>query len=389
LPHVAMLLSNPFVSDPRVYAEAKTLVEHGYTVTVIAWDRECCYPPTEEHDRIRVRRIHQRATYGKGVQQIASLFAFWKRARGLLTQEKSDIIHCHDLDTLPVGWLAARRLAAKLIYDSHECYPAMFASHGGLGVLPRTLDWLDRFLSRRVDLIITVGDLLRERFTSMTGCPVLVIGNWKDASDYSYPQSEMAQLAKQLSVKGRLVISFLGQFNVDRVIIPVLEALQDDPDVLFLIAGRGDQQAQIERIANRSPSIRFLGFLPMDQISRYVALSDVAYYGLSPAHPNNDYSVPNALFSALAAGKAILTTDVGEIAQIVDTEQCGIVLSSLDHRTVRAALDQLKDDSKLAAYKHNATRAWAEKYNWHNAQQALLAAYEGLSNAGEARHELS
>jgi len=254
---VAMLLSNPFVSDPRVYAEARTLVGNGYQVTVIAWDRECRYPLTEERFGIRVCRIHQPATYGQGVQQTTSLFAFWKRAFGILARENPDIIHCHDLDTLPVGWLAARYLGAKLIYDSHECYPAMFASHGGLGILPRTLDWLDRFLSCRVDLIITVGDLLRERFTSMTGCPVLVIGNWKDASDYSYPHSEIAQLADQLSVEGRLVISFLGLFNSDRIITPVLETLQDDPEVLFLIAGRGDQQPQIERIAERSSSIRF------------------------------------------------------------------------------------------------------------------------------------
>jgi len=99
--------------------------------------------------------------------------------------------------------------------------------------------------------------------------------------------------------------------------------------------------------------------------------------------------VPNALFAALAAGKAILTTGVGEIAQIVDREQCGIVLDSLDQQAVHTAVEQLKDHSKLVAYQHSASRAWAEKYNWHNAQQALLAAYEGLSNAGEARHELS
>lgn len=33
--YITMLLSNPFVSDPRVHAEAKTLTAHGYRVTVI------------------------------------------------------------------------------------------------------------------------------------------------------------------------------------------------------------------------------------------------------------------------------------------------------------------------------------------------------------------
>ena len=37
---VLMLLSNPFAPDPRVYKEARTLTRNGYTVTIIAWDRQ-------------------------------------------------------------------------------------------------------------------------------------------------------------------------------------------------------------------------------------------------------------------------------------------------------------------------------------------------------------
>jgi len=36
---ILMILSNPFMVDPRVYKEAKALTEIGYEVTVIVWDR--------------------------------------------------------------------------------------------------------------------------------------------------------------------------------------------------------------------------------------------------------------------------------------------------------------------------------------------------------------
>src|SRR5690349_19713297 len=35
---------------------------------------------------------------------------------------EADIVHAHDLDTLPAGWLLARRRNARLVYDAHELY---------------------------------------------------------------------------------------------------------------------------------------------------------------------------------------------------------------------------------------------------------------------------
>lgn len=379
---VAMLLSNPFVSDPRVYAEAKTLSEGGYDVTVIAWDRTCAYPEVEERDGVHVRRVHARATFGQGARQILPLLSFWQQAIAMLSQDRLDIIHCHDLDTLLVGWVVARRQRARLVYDAHECYPAMFASHGGPMLLPWLLDRLERLLSRRVDLIITVGQLLRMRFDAMSDRPVTVVGNWKNAADFVYSDDQIAVLSDELDINGRLVISFLGQFNSDRLIVPLIEAVRQDPDVFLVVAGRGDQQAEIVRLAGEIDNVRFVGMLPMDEVARWVAFSDVIYYGLSPAYPNNYYSVPNALFSALAAGKAVLTTGIGEIARIVAAECCGVVLDSLDISTVLAALRNLKNPHTLDIYKRNAARAGAEQYNWANAQRALLTSYGRLLENG-------
>jgi len=104
LPHVVMLLSNPFVSDPRVYSEVKALSQNGYDVAVITWDREYQYPSTEDRQGILVRRIHAAATFGRGLRQMGALLSFWQRAISMLIPENVDIVHCHDLDTLPVGW---------------------------------------------------------------------------------------------------------------------------------------------------------------------------------------------------------------------------------------------------------------------------------------------
>jgi hypothetical protein len=60
-------------------------------------------------------------------------------------------------------------------------------------LLPWLLDRLGRFLSRRVDLIITIGQLLRMRFESMTDRPVAVVGNWKNPDDFGHNAAEVSE----------------------------------------------------------------------------------------------------------------------------------------------------------------------------------------------------
>ena len=55
-----MFVSNAFVSDPRVYSEAKSLVQAGFEVTVIAWDRERQNPQRQNWDGIEVVRSRTR-----------------------------------------------------------------------------------------------------------------------------------------------------------------------------------------------------------------------------------------------------------------------------------------------------------------------------------------
>ena len=44
---VAMFVSNPFTSNPRVYAEVKSLIQAGYELAIVARDIERENPPRQ------------------------------------------------------------------------------------------------------------------------------------------------------------------------------------------------------------------------------------------------------------------------------------------------------------------------------------------------------
>ena len=49
---VVMLLANPYSPDDRVRREAVSLQQHGYAVTILAWDRDCKKPEQETVDGV-------------------------------------------------------------------------------------------------------------------------------------------------------------------------------------------------------------------------------------------------------------------------------------------------------------------------------------------------
>jgi glycosyltransferase involved in cell wall biosynthesis len=165
------------------------------------------------------------------------------------------------------------------------------------------------------------------------------------------------------------------------VILPLIKASQYDPEITVLLLGDGPQREAIVAELPKHPRARYLGQVPLEQVPDYTALADVIYYGLDHhiADDNIHYSSPNALFNALAAGKPVLTTNLGEIARIVREENCGVIVERPAPELLAETIKQLRDPAFRATLSINARRAAQNKYNWNVAAATLLSIYQQLS----------
>lgn len=376
---VAMLLSNAFRPDPRVLKEAQTLARAGYDLTVVAWDREGKLPAQEKLDGFVVRRLQNvRSSYSAGPRQVLYLPRFWQRALRELRDLCPAVVHCHDLDTAPAGYWYARRNRIPWIFDAHECYPEQIGPQVNRPIY-ELLVRLEQQMARRADHVITVGELLAQRFRSFGG-QVSIVGNYQPLSTFDQaPTITRAALGISPS---QYVVLYVGGFTPARAIVPLIHATQYLDNLLVLLAGDGPQRASIEAELPNHPKVRYLGWVPQDQVPQYVMLADVMYYGLSASSGNSRYSTPNALFYALAAGKPIVTTDIGEIAEIVREEACGIVVHEASPQDIARAVDEVRDTTVRRALGVRARQAAETKYNWLTAEQVLLAVYQGLAAPG-------
>ena len=361
---VLMLLSNPFLPDPRVEKEAKALGRAGYDVTVLAWDRK----GEKEHDfageGFKVVRLPTRSSKGRFFLGIPlfSVKALWKGLRS-----ECQIVHAHDFDTLPQGALLAKIKGAKLVYDSHEHYAKMIM----LDMPASVANMIDRWESRLVgkaDLVIAANDPIMDHLGPNVKGERAVVMNCIDLPPAPPQRSR---------VRDELTIFYGGALEPGRFVLELLEAVEGDARCVLRIAARGRYEPQVREAAMRCPRISFLGYVDQRTIIQETAGADAVVSLLDPGNENYRIATPVKLLEAMAVGVPIITTRGTLTAKIVEEEGCGIVLD-WSNEAFSTALSGLRDEAAWRRMSSNARKAAEQKYNWKVMRERLLKAYEVL-----------
>ncbi|MCB9453687.1 MAG: glycosyltransferase family 4 protein [Anaerolineaceae bacterium] len=406
--NVLMFVNTFAYDDPRVIAEARTLHQAGYSVTIIGAARNTNrdVPTQGIHHDIPIILTPLVKTYH--IKEIG--IAFWQWLNGSLAetaqaskfhktnvisllffnlwcwrlarQQRPDIIHCHDFSPLPTAWLLARLRRIPFIYDAHESAPDMYA-----GTKARVVKRAEAFFMRRATHTITVGNRLAQSLVARGAKSVTVIGNWKSKADFQIESPQLQAERTRLGLNSyHLVITYLGTLSPAREILPLLQAVSDTPDVALLIGGSGPLEENVIRVAEKAANIYWLGWVNMLQLPLYTQLADVIYYCLAtPSDPsaerNNYYSTPNKLFEAFAAGKPLIAHQgVGEIGEILEKIPAALLLEAVTVEQLRAAFQQLQNPDTLSRLQQAALQG-GEQYSWQVAEKRLLGLYKELTES--------
>jgi glycosyltransferase involved in cell wall biosynthesis len=380
--HVVMLLSNGYEPDRRVQKEAHTLAAAGYRVTIIAWDRNANLPPheieqTPESD-VAVVRIRVPAGYGTGRELLPKMLLFWWRALHEIRRAHPAVVHAHDLDTLPLAWCYGSSVGIPVVFDAHEFYPGMVRAHVGRWA-SNALEWMEKTLVARVAGVITVGERLAAHYRAM-GAQVWIVHNSQPLRDLDELNAAGQEKRRVWGVpEDDLLVIYVGMLTHDRLITPLVEAVKQMDRVWLVVGGEGPQRAALEAAA--CERIKVLGWVPPDDVIRVVSTGDVVYYGLDESNPNSRYFMPNLAFHALAAGRPLLVTPVGEIADVVRQSGCGVVMETASAEAAQAALALLADSDLRVTLGQRARYICQEQYNWFLAAKQLLALYRHIQNS--------
>jgi len=371
---VLICRSNPIFPDPRVEKIAHALYGGGYSVQLLGWDITGQLPLLGEMDGIPYQRC--RIT----LKRVKGLWNLWYELRwqvvllGWLIRHRNtyDIIHACDFDTILPALICNYLWRKKVVYDIFDFYADMLrATPLGLKSMIRKIDL---HAVDRADAVIIADDSRHEQISGSHPRRLEII--------YNSPEDKIVTLeanSNQLHEEETFCIAYVGNLQVERGLLELIEVIRLHPEWRLDLAGFGGDEGRILAAASTLPNVTWHGKVPYQKALELEFHADVIVGTYSPQIPNHRFSSPNKLFEAMMLGKPVIVARGTNMDRIVEHENCGIVVEYGDSSALEAALSVLQRDPAIRQkYGKQARKAYDNTYNWTIMKNRLLTLYQEL-----------
>lgn len=296
---------------------------------------------------------------------------------------KPDLIHLWkaypDVSLLAVA--LSRHWKIPIHYDWDDWEKGIAAELANSPLAGMAAGWWDRFIPSMATTMTTASGYLREKAMAY-GFPEDRIWDAPVGADLEqfYPREKDRQLMERLGLREPVMI-YIGQLEVAsyaEMAVDVLKRVQKKLQTAkLLIVGGGRKLEAIRARAeelNIAKHVVFTGYVPAEDIPRYLSLADVA---LAPFEKNDVTRAKSPLKIAeyLASGVPVVASDVGE-APVMTVGAgvcvpCGDTLAMAEQAEWILTHPTVQQSMKAVGVKTAQTR-----YNWKAHVDELEKAYQ-------------
>jgi glycosyltransferase involved in cell wall biosynthesis len=300
--------------------------------------------------------------------------------------ESVDIIWVIDFPRLGQVMRAARRQRARVVYETVDLVPEYL--YQGADYRRKCLDE-ERRLIGCIDGFITACESYADYYLETYGDAGLLR---RPVVRDNMP-SEIAAHIKATTYPLRLL--FFGSLMSDRPVLELVDAVAaTTTDVTLTFQGRnhlneGAARRIVDRVAQLGlqSRVEFLAPCPPDSIVETASAYDVGVVALRGADENERRASTAKLFTYMAAGLAVLGSDLPGIARIVRSHDNGLLVDGMVPQAWAAAMDRLASMPRgdLDSMKDRSLRA-ANFYAWEHQEPAFIAEFvRALSSQARCR----
>ena len=285
-----------------------------------------------------------------------------------LRQRRPDLVLC--LSDPPfvsiVGVAVARRHRAPLVVVTQDVFPEIAVALGRLDnrVFVAILDRLVRLGLSQAQRVVAIGEHMRGRLRAkgVSDDVLRVIPNWTDTDALS-PRPRENAWARENGLAGRFVVMHSGNLGYAQDLGTLIHAatfLRDLDDLEIVLVGTGARGGVLrEQARDLLVPVRFLPYQPRERLPESLSSADVHVVGLAPGLAG--YIVPSRLYGILAVGRPVIVhaDAASETAEIVQAEQCGVVVPPADPEALADAIRAAHDGRLDLAGMAEAARRYA------------------------------
>lgn len=307
----------------------------------------------------------QVASLGPSVRFAGDFVALLRLVR-LLFRFKPEVVHTHTAKAGALGRLAAfvynrtvpRARRCVVIHTFHgHVFRGYFSPR-----VSRIVQVAERLLARVTDRIIAISpsqqrDLV-ETFHIAPADKVVVVPLGLNLDPLAATTADGRRMRRDAGfADDARVCGFVGRLvpikHLDLLLRACSEAFREVPQGRLLVVGDGECRAALEAASAADAAlwghVHFAGW-QADLAEVYAAMDVVALSSINEG-------TPVALIEAMAAGRAVVSTDAGGVADVVTSGVTGLVVPQGDPHALAAALARLLADPSERARLGSAARA--------------------------------
>jgi len=311
---------------------------------------------------------------------------FAARARAAARELKPDFIYeRYSLWGMSGLWLA-RELGIPLVLEVNAPLVYEQQRYRAGVTCPPLARWVERRVWQSADLMLAVSESLRSQLQRSGVEPerIQVLPNAVDPELFRMASNGNA-VRERLNLDGRFTVGFVGTFRPWHGVELLLAAFEDlhrvDPLTHLLLVGDGPSRPGFEdqiRSAGLQGAVTFAGRIAHQDVPQYLAAMDVA---VAP-YPALDefYYSPLKLFEYMAAGRPVVASRVGQVAEILIDGATGLLFEPGDQAGLVRGLQRLRKSATLRSELGRNAAAVSSEHTWNRNAARVIHWVEPLLN---------
>lgn len=317
----------------------------------------------------------------------------YHQLKKIIKEFKPAIVHTHGTKPGVLGRVAAHRCNVPVIV--HTFHGHVFHSYFSPFISRRIVE-IERWLARYSTAIIAISDVLKNELTTtyrIAGAEKIKLvrlgiatASFADATgekrNQFRKQFQLEEATKAIGIVGRLVPIKQQRLFIDTA-IRLLQSTAALPELRFFIVGDGAEKLQLQQYIVQK------GYGFANEVSEATAEKpfvftswrtdmDVVFAGLDIVLLTSlNEGTPVSVMEAMAAGKPVVATNVGGIAELVQHGRTGFLAQTANELSARVV--ELLEQPSLAAEMGIAARETAkERFSEISELASLTALYDEL-----------
>ena len=246
----------------------------------------------------------------------------------------------------------------------------------GITVKSKIYCYLDAMCVRFFDKIVGVSDEIVKQMEQLYIKNLYKIPNGIDINKYK-PRAKSGKILKEFGLSADdIVLGMVSSLTYEKNHKMVIEALKEInlPNLKLLIVGDGKSRGIIQKqvaATGVQESIILAG--ARNDIVNILSVIDVFLM------PSLNEGLPMALLEAMACGKAVIASRVGEIPNVVCHNGNGLLIAPYDsEQFVKAIIHLIEDTQKIQSFGMSARKTVEESYSSSIMAERYCEIYDSL-----------